>query len=253
LYYLLDVCKMKVGTKYEYPDWRLFPTLIENLEKIYGKFGLNQVTDKKMLAVFLGHSGPSGGFLSKLGAMRTYGLIIGRGFVQVSELGKRIAHSDKSGDPFDAVKEAITNIPLWKALYEKYTSKGVELPDEDFWVDLQEIAGLVPDDAKKASKIVRNDYLDDVHYLKTLRGAKTEVKQMKDESKINISEANQRQEQNTEYKEPTIANPSTLSSGELLKGLFEQGAYDLAKQFIDFIENKNKPQKEQSCKEEPKN
>ena len=225
---------MKVGTKYEYPDWRLHPTLIETLKKIYGKFGLNNITDKKMLAVFLGHTSVTGGFLSKMAAMRVYGLITGRGYIQVSELGKRIAHPEKPNDPYEAVKDAITSIPLWRIFYEKYTSKNVELPDEDFWVDLQAIAELVPDDAKKASKIVRKDYLDDIQYLISLKETETEGKQMKDASKINTSDANL-------SSAPTpIINKESVDEATLVSGLVRFGAYKVAKDFIDFIELKKK-------------
>jgi hypothetical protein len=221
---------MKVGTKYEYPDWRLHPTLIDTLKKIYGKFGLNQITDQKMLAVFLGHTQVTGGFLSKKAAMRVYGLITGRGYVQVSELGKRIAQPEKSDDPYEATKESIISIPLWKVLYEKYTGKGVELPDLDFWVDLREIAELVPDDAKKLSKMVRNDYLLDIQYLNSLKEARIEGKKVKDESKVNTSDAT---------LHPVI-HEGNVDDGTLVSGLVRAGAYKVAKDFIDFIEKKNK-------------
>jgi len=232
---------MKVGTKYEYPDWRLSPTLVENIKKMYGRFGLNQIEDKKMLAVFLGHKSPSGGFNSKMAAMKTYGLISGRGFVQVTELGKRIAYPDKPNEAYEAVKEAVNNIPLWRELYEKYTSKGVELPDEDFWVDLQTIANLVPDDAKKASKIVRKDYLDDIQYLNSLKEAQTEAIGMTGTPQINTFKAN-----------PSVSStPDTISAdaAAIVSGLVKLEAFKVAKDFIDFIEQKKKSEKptENTC------
>jgi hypothetical protein len=165
-----------------------------------------------------------------MAAMRVYGLITGRGYVQVSELGKRIAHPEKPNDPYEAVKESIINIPLWRALYEKYTSKDVELPDADFWVDLQEITELVPDEAKKISKTVRNDYLLDIQYLNSLKGTRIEVKKMKDESQINTSSAT---------LPPTI-NEGSVDEATLVSGLVRAGAYKVAKDFIDFIEKRKK-------------
>jgi hypothetical protein len=111
------------------------------------------------------------------------------GFVQVSELGKRIAHPEKPDDPYEAVKDAITSIPLWRALYDKYTNKGVELPDVDFWVDLQQIAELVPDEAKKASKSVRKDYVDDVQYLYSLKGVKSGGQKVSEPNPIDNNQA----------------------------------------------------------------
>lgn len=159
--------------------------------------------------------------------MRTYGLITGRGFVQVSELGKRIVHPEKPNDKFEAVRDAITSIPLWRAFYEKYTSKNVELPDMDFWVDLQEIADLVPDDAKKASKTIRNDYLDDIQYLKSLEGTKSGGFHTDEQDQINKNQARPR---DMIEDEPA----------ELVKGLVKQGAYNIAKDFIDFLSKKDK-------------
>ena len=177
---------MKVG-KYSYPDWKLHTKLIETLQKMYGKFALKRIDDKNVLAKFLGHTGVTGGFLSKMAALRAYGLITGRGYVQVTELGKRIVHPEQPNDPYDAVKEAITHIPLWRVFYENYTKEGVELPDTDFWVDLGKIADLVPDEAKKVSNRVRNDYLADIRYLKSLEKPKSEVSDMSKEDKFDTS------------------------------------------------------------------
>jgi anti-sigma28 factor (negative regulator of flagellin synthesis) len=237
---------MKVGKKYEYPDWRLSPTLVENLRKMYGRFGLNKIEDKKMLAVFLGHKGPSGGFNSKIAAMKTYGLISGRGFVQVTELGKRIVYPDKPNEAYEAVKEAVNNIPLWRQLYEKYTSKGVELPDEDFWVDLQEIAELVPDDAKKASKTIRNDYLDDIQYLNSLKEAQIEVEHVEPSSKIDTPKA--------KISDIPAADNVSAAAAEIVSGLMKLDAFKVAKDFIDFIEEKKKSKEpKETCEKKTEN
>lgn len=224
---------MKVGAKYEYPDWRLHPTLIENLQKMYGRFGQNKIEDRNMLAVFLGHTQVTGAYLSKMAALRAYGVITGRGYIQVSDLGKRIVHPEKAGDPFEAVKDAIINIPLWRVLYEKYTGKNVELPDVDFWVDLQQIADLVPDDAKKASKNVRKDYLDDVQYLKSLEGTKSGGSRLSGQDQIDKEDAKS-------------GGMISDEPAELVKGLVKQGAYEIAKQFIDFLATKDKGTKKES-------
>jgi hypothetical protein len=226
---------MKVG-KYTYPDWRLQPTLIETIKKIYGKFALKRIDDKDVLAKFLGHTGVTGAFLSKMAALRAYGLVSGRGYIQVTELGKRIVDPEQPNDPYEAVKEAITNIPLWRVFYENYTAKGVELPDADFWVDLRKITDLVPDDAKKVSNRVRKDYLDDIQYLKLIEKPKSEVSDMKERAQIDTSKANLR----GIGEEPA----------DLVKGLVKQGAYDIAKQFIDFLKARE-AKKKQKLKPNP--
>lgn len=229
----VECVDMKVGAKYEYPDWRLHPTLIENLQKMHGRFGQNKIEDRNMLAVFLGHTQVTGAYLSKMAALRAYGVITGRGYIQVSDLGKRIAHPEKAGDPFEAVKDAILNIPLWRVLYEKYTGKSVELPDVDFWVDLQEISDLVPDDAKKASKNVRKDYLDDVQYLKSLEGTQKRGIGMTEQDQL---------DKNNAKSIPVISD----EPAELVKGLVKQGAYEIAKNFIDFLAKKDEEPKKES-------
>ena len=76
---------MHIGS-FSVPDVRLYPALVEATRTIYDKFPSDEA-DMRTLAQLLGHKSPkSGAFLSKLAALRAYGLIEGRGRVRVMGL-----------------------------------------------------------------------------------------------------------------------------------------------------------------------
>lgn len=151
---------MKVGS-YEYPDYRLFPTAVEATKIIFDKFKGESAPDNATVAALWGHKSVSGSVLSKLGALRSYGLLEKRG-IKVTDLGKSITYPTNDDEKNEAVKQAILNIPLWAELYRKF---GVNLPKENFWVDLRQITGLEAPDSQKNAELVRNDYMEDVKYL----------------------------------------------------------------------------------------
>lgn len=153
---------MKVG-RYEIPDMRLYPKLVEATKLIYEKFGSEEARDLNLVAQLLGHkSANSGAFLSKLAHLRAYGLIERRG-VKVTELGKKLTFPTNEEELNDARKRAILNIPLWKEFYSKWK---LELPNGNFWADLAKIAGLEAPEAKRVVEKVRKAYMSDVRYLK---------------------------------------------------------------------------------------
>ncbi len=152
---------MKVG-KYDIPDMRLYPLLVEATKKIYEKFKSDEATNQLTVAQMLGHKSVSGGFLTKLASMRAYGLIEKRG-LKVTDIGKRLTYGAGEEERNEALKEAILSIPLWKEFFSKW---GVNPPSTDFWVDLGKITGMEAPDAQNVEKIVRNAYLDDIRYLK---------------------------------------------------------------------------------------
>ncbi len=151
---------MKVGT-YEIPDYRLIPTMIESTKIIYDKFKGENAPDNLTVANLLGHKSVSGSLLTKLGNLRSYGLIEKRG-IKVTELGKNITYPINEEARDEAIRQAILNIPLWAELYRKF---GVNLPRENFWVDLKQITGLEAPESQKLADMVRNYYIDDTKYL----------------------------------------------------------------------------------------
>jgi len=226
---------MDVGKNYSYPDIRIYPTLTDIVKKIHGKFENQRIKDKEMLAKFLGHTGVTGAFNARMAALRAYGLIEGRGYVKITETGRKIAlpDSSKPNEADEGLLEAVLKVPLWRVFYDRWTSKGEELPESSFWVDLKEIAGIVPDEARKIANQVRKAYLDDIRYVKAIKKPKKRVSGMDTEGKFDTSTAT-----------------SIDAQADIVRGLILQGAYRIAKDFIDFIESKAKPEKEATSEEE---
>lgn len=141
-----------------------------DVKKLYGKFGQSEV-EQETAAQLWGHkSAKSSQFrFVKLGSLRNYGLIEGRGKIKVSDLGKRLTFPENDKEGNDAIVEAIKNVPLWKTLFDNYTAKGEDLPTDTFWMDLRRIVGedeLPPEEAKTKAEIIRKAYFEDLRYFK---------------------------------------------------------------------------------------
>lgn len=171
---------MKIG-RYDIPDLRLFPTLVDATKLIYDKFTSEEISDMEMLARLLGHkSAKSGAFLSKMAALRAYGLIEGRGAVRVSDIGKKLTYATDEDDRIDAIEKAINRIPLWKELRSKYPQG---LPEINFWVNLATLAGLEAPDAQRIEGQVKREYLQDLKHLPE-RKAPVPVTKLEEEAKV---------------------------------------------------------------------
>ncbi|HEV2226753.1 MAG TPA: hypothetical protein VGR56_08125 [Nitrososphaerales archaeon] len=162
---------MKVGT-YEIPDMRLNPTLTDAVKTMYNKFGEGEV-DYITLAPVLGHkTSNSGSFIMKIANLRAYRLIDGRGKVKVSDIGRKMAFPKQGTDEENqGYIEAVSNIPLWKELYEKYTKVNASLPADDFWIILRQITGVTPEEAKTSAETVKKAYLDDARLIRAPKQA----------------------------------------------------------------------------------
>jgi len=225
---------MKVG-KYEIPDVRLYPMLVEATKKIYEKFKSEEATNQLTVAQLIGHkSDKSGTFLAKLACLRAYGLIEKRG-IKVTDIGKRLTYGATEEVRNEALKEAILNVPLWKEFYSRW---GVNPPTVDFWVDLGKITGLEAPDAQKAEKIVRNDYLDDIRYLKVQKEPEKEGIEVTTEAKVDISAA---------ISAGVLGKLETADYGTLT--IRDKGSITVARSILDLIEAKLKA-KEEKPKEE---
>jgi len=221
-----EVTRVKVG-KYDIPQFRLHPNLNEATKILYENFKLDEAPNLLTVAQLLGHkTDKSGGFLTKIADMRSYGLITSRG-VKVTDLGKKLTWGETEEDKNEAYKDALLNIPLWKELYGKF---GKTLPTSNFWAQLGKIAGLEPPDAKKVEEIVRKAYLDDFQYVKDEKKLEEGGSRMGEEDKFDKSKA----------------TPSLERQASIVQMMIKEGAYDIAKEFIDFI----KAKKEQKPEEE---
>lgn len=165
----------QIGSK-EIPKFRLSTQLLGDIKILYDKFGLN-ANDLPTVARVLGHeSDRSGTFLTKIASMRSYGLLDGRGKVFVTDIGEKIAFHPNDDVGFnDSLIKAVNRIPLWNALYEKYTKKGASIPTEDFWLDLKNLCDLTIEEAQKLAPEVRKAYEEDI---KGIRAGLTQLQSM---------------------------------------------------------------------------
>jgi hypothetical protein len=212
---------MKIGN-YSIPNLRLFPNIYEDVKTIYENYQLDEPKNNAAVANLVGHKSPrSGAWLSKLADMRLYGLMEPRG-IKLTPLAQQITFGtpENSSERDAAIRETVLNVPLWKALYSNF---GADLPSENFWVQVQKFTGVDPLEAQKHADSVRKAYLEDIRHIKPEK----EDKNMNPEnnpSQINTNTAN--------------TNPTSITAmADLVRGMIITGAYDIAKQYIDFIKS----------------
>lgn len=180
-----EVTRVKVG-KYDIPTYRLHPYLVEATKKLFENFKFEEAPNSLTVAKLLDHkTDKSGGFLTKIADMRSYGLITSRG-IKVTDLGRRLTYGETDEEKNQALKEAVLTIPLWKELYSKF---GKTLPTSNFWAQLGKIAGLEAPDAQKVEENVKKAYLDDFQYTKEEKKVETEESKLSDQTKIDTSTA----------------------------------------------------------------
>lgn len=212
-----EVTRVKIG-KYSVPDIRLFPTIYEAIKDLYENYVFDEAKDEDAVAVLLGHkSANSGAFLSKLADLRLYGLLEPRS-IQVTKLAETLTHGTEEGKQ-EAINEAILNVPLWTELHSKF---GVEVPESNFWLQLKRITGVSSLEAQKQADLVRKAYLDDMSHYK----AKKEDEKMSD------------RETGGKIDTTTAITTSVERQANIVQNLIKEGAYDIAKNFIDFIKKK---------------
>jgi hypothetical protein len=214
-----EVTRVKIG-KYEIPEMRLYPTLVEAAKKLYETFELNEASDELTVAKLLGHAtNKSGAFLHKISYMRTYGLLEKRG-LKVTPVVKRLTYDPDEEERNKALREILLNLPLWKELYSKY---GKSLPSSNLWVELTKIAGLEAPTAQKVEEIVRKAYLDDFQYLKEEKKPTVDESDLDTKDKVDTSTA----------KPPEGLEQLTLGSN--IKVWLPKGDQEAAKKAIQLI------------------
>ena len=175
---------MKVG-KFDIPTYHLQPILVEATKTLYETFKSEEAPDTLTVAKLLGHkTDKSGGFLTKIADMRSFGLLTSRG-IKVTDLGKKLTYGLDTEKNI-AYKEALLNIPLWKEFYSKF---GKTLPENNFWAKLTEITGLEAPDAQKIEENVRNAYSADFQYVKEENNPEIGEKNMEGQDNLNTNKA----------------------------------------------------------------
>ncbi|MDE1816862.1 MAG: hypothetical protein KGI11_09940 [Thaumarchaeota archaeon] len=151
---------MKVGTK-EIPEYRLSSSLLSDLKILFEKNGRQEI-ELPTAAEILGHKSPkSGTFLYKIAAFRAYGLADGRGKIAVTDIGENIVFKKDEMSYNNAFVKALTKIPLWSILFDKYTKMGKEIRDDDFWLELKNQCELTIEQAKNLAPEILKAYRED--------------------------------------------------------------------------------------------
>jgi hypothetical protein len=154
----------KIGN-FEYPELKVDDAI--KSVKIF-KEKLNGTTNSlDALAGLWGHkSSKSGTFLTKLADLRKYGLITGRGELKLTSLAEAIIYPQNESELSKNLKEMIFNVELWRTLYERL---GGKMPTQDFWIILQEVAGIDRGTAQKEAEKISKLYVDTITKLKVER------------------------------------------------------------------------------------
>ena len=160
---------MRIGN-FRVPDNpNRLPLLIEDTKKIYDTYKgdvIRKANKNDALAQLLGYkSSNNGAYWARLSALRAYGLLEGRGDVKVSELGKQATYGTGEKKA-NAILKAFLNIPLWKALYDRYR---LELPSQDFWAKLQHITGCEAPVAKSNEAFITEAFYTDANLIKSVK------------------------------------------------------------------------------------
>ncbi len=152
---------MKLGS-FEVPEKRLIPDALTDIRKIYDAVKSDEIASKDMSAM-LGYSHPTATrFYIRLNSMVSYGLLEGRGTFRVSNLGKSLAYPENERQEKILKNKAILNVSLWKELYQKSQKSP---PSDNFWVQIKNITGIEPQEAKNVEIQVRKWYVEDVGHI----------------------------------------------------------------------------------------
>ncbi len=107
----------------------------------------------------------------KLAAMRSFGLVEGRGAVMITDIGSKIANPLSREEEANALRRALDSVPLWREIYQRF---GIDLPN-DFADHLAAIAGCTADEAAEKAEWLKKAYLVDTKLLRTFRQTPKEV------------------------------------------------------------------------------
>ena len=150
---------MKVGS-YEIPDSRLVPSAIADAKKIYDVIKTGQIKTSEIGKVFGYKNYATGVFYRRLNSMVGYGLIkkISSTSYQITDLGTGLCYPDPAKEQV-LKNRAVLNVELWSKLLEKC---GKDLPSNNFWIQLQNIAKMEPQEAQKMESQIKKWYVDDI-------------------------------------------------------------------------------------------
>lgn len=222
---------MQIGN-YTIPDSpNRLPALVERIRKVHDIYDKEEIKDylrNDGFATVLGYkSSNNGSYQRSVKALKEYGLVEGKVDLRLSNRVEAILYGTER-EKQESLLDAFKSIPLWFKLFEKF---GVELPSDNFWVHLRNITGSSPKDAQDKANYVREAYAKDTSVINEIQILGERIMD----------------------REPKIGKPKNLEqksfateiSGEeeIATALLKAGAFDLAKQYIDFLQEKRKTSK----------
>jgi hypothetical protein len=219
---------VKIGS-YSIPDLRLFPTIYNDAKLIYDNYRLDEAKDDDTVAKLLKHKRASGGtWFSKIADMRLYGVLEPRG-IKLTPLTEQMLYGTEE-EKQEATKKIILNVPFWGELFSRF---GKELPESNFWVQIQKITGIDPLEARNSADYVRKAYLDDISHIKL----ETEEKNLDNQNKPDTIDKN----------EATI----NIRAGQFSQTIpMTEDGIELAKGFLDLLGKQIKNKKKEQNTEE---
>ena len=128
-----------------------------------------------------------------------------------------------------AIVETVRKIPLWKWLFDTFTSEGKDIPTDTLWMDLRQLVGedkLPPEDAKNKAELIRKAYFEDLKYYKPEFKPKKEEKDLS-AGKVDI---------------PTAISEGVLGRVTVKDGGFidvkDKATYEIAKAYLKLFAEK---------------
>lgn len=210
----------KIGN-YEYPSHT-----IEESAELVETVNENEITKQDLLADKLGHSSPkSGAFRNKLTSLKRYGLMAGRGGVNLSQLAEKIANPAPGTDERkEAMGHAWLNVDLFSKLYNRLDG---DQPDDDFWYHLVEITDVERSEAKDKAGRIKRLYSSGLPYAYT-------VKSTDEESAEKSSTSENEDIVEPQMSENIDASIKTRDFGEIK--IRDKDTLDLARNLLDLLE-----------------
>ncbi len=193
------------------------------VEKLHG-----ETKNPDAFATLLSHkTGKSGTFLVKLGELRKYGLIEGRGDIKATALAKKIVHPISSQEKQESVNKMIMNVELWRLLNQKI---GKDYPSDDqFWVYIMEVLNCDRNEAIREADKIRKKYKEVMSHYTSGTG---------EGSPKTDSSAEEANEQNNDNKPkvPTGVKMIEAKSGNVYIILpQDKRSIEIAKKLIDIL------------------
>lgn len=151
---------MPKAGRYDYPFFDL-DSCIDKLREFHKLAQVDQAT-RSIFAETLKMSMTGGGFVNLISSMEKYGLIeTGSGSVTITGVGKTILYGEKS-EMEQLKKKAVSNIDLFRELYEQY---GKNVTEEQIRVFLRQKANVDISKAQKKAKSVDTIYKKVLNYI----------------------------------------------------------------------------------------